>query len=138
MCNFYSKLRTIRKQNKDYYESSIAYSIVLSKVVNFIKKTLKLSQAAPAFILSDLKQMFLEVYQCYTGTSINLHSTRLKEEFISKIPELQAHRCGKQVILTTIEITTSAVLYALLYSDDDECKTYLYKLQNVLERWPSG
>ena len=39
LCNFYSKLRTIEKQNKDYNENSIAYSIVLSELVNFIKKT---------------------------------------------------------------------------------------------------
>ena len=30
LCNFYSKL-TIEKQNKDYYENSITYSIVLSE-----------------------------------------------------------------------------------------------------------
>ena len=35
--NFYSKLRTIEKQNKDYYENSITHSIVLPEVVNFIK-----------------------------------------------------------------------------------------------------
>ena len=63
LCNFYSKLEIIEKQNKDYYESSIAYSIVLSEVVTFVKKTLKTSQATPAFLLSDLKQMFLKAYQ---------------------------------------------------------------------------
>ena len=122
LCNFYSKLRTIEKQNKNYNESSIIYNIVLSEVVNFIKKTLKTSQTAPAFILSDLKQMFLKAYQRYTGTSIDLHSTRLKEKLISKLPGLQAHRCGKQVILRRGEVTTEAVLAALSYSDDDDSK----------------
>ena len=37
LCNFYSKLRTIEKRNKDYYENSITHSIALPKVVNFIK-----------------------------------------------------------------------------------------------------
>ena len=90
LCNFYSKLRTIEKQNKDYYENSITFSIVLSKVVNFIKKTLKTSQTAPAFILGHLKEMFLKAYQRYAGTSIDLHSTRLKEKLISKLPGLHA------------------------------------------------
>ena len=120
MCNFYSKLRTIEKQNKDYYENSITFSIVLSEVVNFIKKTLKTSQTAPAFILGDLKEMFLKAYQRYAGTSIDLHSTRLKEKLISKLPGLHAQRRGKQVILTTGEVTTEAVLAALSYSDDDD------------------
>ena len=39
-----------------------------------------------------------------------LHSTRLKEKLISKIPRLQAHRRGKQVIPTTGEVITEAVL----------------------------
>ena len=63
LCKFYSKLRTIEKQNKDYYENSLKYSIALSEVVNFIKKTLKTSQTVAAFILSYLKQMFLKAYQ---------------------------------------------------------------------------
>ena len=57
--------------------------------------------------------MFLKAYQCYTGTSIDLHSTQLKKILIFKIPGLQAHRRGKQVILTTGEVTTEAVLAAL-------------------------
>ena len=57
LCNFYSKLRTIEKQGKDYYKNFIKYNIVLSEVVNFIKKTPKTSQMALAFILSDLKKM---------------------------------------------------------------------------------
>ena len=57
--------------------------------------------------------MFLKAYQCYTGTSIDLHSTQLKKILIFKIPGSQAHRRGKQVILTTGEVTTEAVLAAL-------------------------
>ena len=73
----------------------------MSEVVNFILKKVKTSQTAPAFILTDLKQIILKAYQRYTGASIHLHSTWLKEKLISKIPGLQAHRRGKQVILTT-------------------------------------
>ena len=35
---------------------------------------------------------------------------------------MQAHRRGKQVILTTGKVTTEAVLSALSYSDDDDGK----------------
>ena len=66
--------------------------------------------------------MLLKAYQRYTGTSIELHNTRLKEKLISKIPGLRAHRRGKQAILTG-EVTTEALLSALSYSDDDDGKT---------------
>ena len=72
-----------------FCNKSETYAIVLSEVVHFIKKTLKASQTAPAFTLSDLKQMFLKGYQRYTGTSIDLHSTRLREILISKIPRFE-------------------------------------------------
>ena len=75
--------------------------------------------------MSDLKQMFLKAYQRYTGNSIDLHSTRLKEKLISKIPGLQAHRRGKQAILTTGEVITDVVLSALSYSDDDNGKALM-------------
>ena len=52
----------------------------------------------------------------------NLHSTRVKEKLISKIPGLQAHKRGKQVILTRGEVTREAALSALGYSDNDDGK----------------
>ena len=55
---------------------------------------------------------------------------------------MQAHRCGKQVVLTTGEVTTEAVLPALSYSDDDNGKAlvqaarlirpYLFKMKTNL------
>ena len=106
----------------------------MSEVVNFIKKALKTSQTASALTLSGLKQMFLKAYHRYTGTSINLHSTRLEEKLISKIPGLQAHRRGKQVILKTGEVITETELAALSYSDDDDGKLW-YKLQNLFVKF---
>ena len=52
----------------------------------------------------------------------NLHSTRVKEKLISKLPGLQAHKRGKQVILTRGEVTREAALSALGYSDNDDGK----------------
>ena len=51
---------------RDYYENSIA------------------NQTALAFILSDLKQILLKAYQCYTDTSVDLDSSQLKENLFLK------------------------------------------------------
>ena len=128
MCNFYSKLRTIEKQNKDYNEIVVTYSAVSSGVVNFIKKTLKTSQTAPAFMLSDLKQTFLKAYQRYTGASIDFNSTRLKEKIISKIPGFQF-----QLILTIGEVTTEAVLAVLSYSNGDDGKALVQPVKLIYQ-----
>ena len=46
----------------------------------------------------------------------------MKGKLISKIPGLQAHRCRKQAILTTAEVTIEAVLAALSYIDNGDGK----------------
>ena len=59
-----------------------------------------------------------------------LHSTRLKEKIISKIPRLQAHRCGKQVIPATGEVITEAVLPGCRILTMTMVKLW-YKLQDL-------
>ena len=82
--------------------------IVLSETVDFIRKELKKSETALVFMLSELKQMFISVYHCYTGTDIKLHSTRFKEQLLSQIPGLQAYNWGKQIVLMSDDVTTEA------------------------------
>ena len=79
--------------------------------------------------------MFLKAYQRYTGTSRDLHSTRLKKKLISKTPGLQAHRRGKQVILKTGGVTAEDVLAALSYSDDDRLNCFIYSFKNSQKKY---
>ena len=69
-------------------------------------------------MLSELKQMFILAYHRYTGTDIELHSSRFKEQLLSRIPGLQAHKRGKQIVLTPDDVDAEAILAALLYSGD--------------------
>ena len=69
-------------------------------------------------MLSELKQMFIAAYHRYTGTDIELHSTRFKEQLLSQIPGLQARKRGKQIVLTSDDVATEAVLAALSLSGD--------------------
>ena len=41
--------------------------------------------------------MFISAYHRYTGTGIELHSARFKEQLLLWIPALQAHKRGKQI-----------------------------------------
>ena len=41
--------------------------------------------------------MFISAYHRYTGTDIELHSTRFKRQLLSRIPGLQGHTRGKQM-----------------------------------------
>ena len=72
--------------------------------IDFIRNELKKSETAPVFMLSELKQMFISAYHRYTGTDIELHSIRFKEQLLSRIPGLQAHKRGKQYVLTSDDL----------------------------------
>ena len=50
------------------------------------------------FMSSELKQMFISAYHHFTGTGIELHSARFKEQLLLRIPALQAHKRGKQIV----------------------------------------
>ena len=59
-----------------------------------------------------------------------LHSTRLKQKLISKIPRLQTHRRGKQVIPARGEVITEAVLLGCRILTMMMVKLW-YKLQDL-------
>ena len=62
--------------------------------------------------------MFIPAYHRYTGTDIELYSTRFKEQLLLWIPGLQAHKQDKQIALTSDNVATEAILAALSYSGD--------------------
>ena len=67
-------------------------------------------------MLNELKQMFISAYHRYTGIDIELHSTRFKEELLSRIPGLQAHKRENQIVLTSDDAATEAILAVLSHS----------------------
>ena len=69
---------------------------------------------APVFMLSELKQMFTSAYHRYTGTEIELHGTRFKKQLLSRIPGLQTHKQGKQIVLMSDYVATGPILAAFI------------------------
>ena len=60
--------------------------------------------------------MFISAYHCYNN--IKLHSTRFKEQLLSRIPGLQAHKRGKQIVLTSGNVASEAIVAALSCNGD--------------------
>ena len=67
------------------------------------------------FQLSQLKKLLCISYERYTGTSIELHSTRFKEDLLQYFPGLKAYKNGKQMILTP-----DSVIDAITRSGEDD------------------
>ena len=74
---------------KDNY--SVFYGIVLSKVINHIKKTFETSTVSqPIFLLAELRELCNKTYQQYTNEVYNVHHTRFKNDLLEYMPSLKA------------------------------------------------
>ena len=116
------------------------YGVVLSETLNYMKKSLQSSNVLKLFQLSELKKILCISYELYTGTSIELHSQRFKEDLLQNFPGLQAHKNGKQMILTQYSVSSDAITRSR--ADDGMClvkqpKSYdricLTKLKYLME-----
>ena len=116
LCKLYSRAAYLQRSGSNINEHAVTYETVLSETIDFTRKELKKSETAPVFMLSELKQMFISAYYRYTVTNIELHSTRMKEQLLSWIPDLQAHKRGKKIVLTPDDVATETILAAFSYS----------------------
>ncbi len=106
LCSYYAKAREINgKDEVGSDESPITYGIVLSEVMNSIMKKIEQISTAPIFELSDIKKMFCQRYEQYTKKTIEVHSTRLKDQLLLRVGGLKASRRGKEVLLSSEDVT---------------------------------
>ena len=63
LCKYCSRALQLEKQYQETYQNSVTYDIVMTEVINFMKKSNKKHDSAPVFVLSELKKMFKTAYQ---------------------------------------------------------------------------
>ena len=82
-------------------ERNAAYSIAFSELVTYITETTVPCESSnpPIFRLCDLCLLYRERLEQLVIESPAVHATRLKDQLLVHIPELQAHREGRDVML---------------------------------------
>ena len=121
LCSYYARAREKNGKNEaDSDESPITYGIVLSEVINFMKKKIEQNSTAPIFKLSDIKKMFSQRYEHYTKKAIDVHSSRLKDQLLLHVEGLKASRKGKEVLLSSEDVTGDALYDACVRSSEDD------------------
>ena len=80
------------------------YGVVLTESSNVLK----------LFQLSQLKELLCISYEHYTA------QTRFKEDLLQYFPALEAHKNGKQVILTPDSVASDADIDAITRSRQDD------------------
>ena len=94
-------IATIAKESKDQSREKEIYPLVFSELLAYIVET-KLSTDGPVvFKLADLVSLYKQrLEQFGKGSSdSDIHSTRLKDKLLAEIPELEAHKSGRDILL---------------------------------------
>ncbi len=105
LSSLYNRLREIKKSSRTNTDadSAIIEGMVLEEIVDYLKSSSESQEDIPVFKLSDLKSLYSQRLKEYGSPDVrteNIHSTRLKEKILSRIPELQESRKGREIVLT--------------------------------------
>lgn len=76
-----------------------AYERAFAELVTYIVETQRRSEEGNVFKLTDLTDLMTRRMEQLGLKEPQIHKTRLKEQLLDRLPELQAHKTGRQVIL---------------------------------------
>ena len=95
--------------------------IVFAELVSYIEDSRANPDESPVFKLADLVSLYQSrMEQLGVQTEQRIHSTRLKERLLSHIPDLQAHRSGRDVLLAFQHDVGDALAQMCFQDDDDQ------------------
>ncbi|VDI48816.1 Hypothetical predicted protein [Mytilus galloprovincialis] len=105
----------------DAEEDNQFHGIVLAELVAYIEDSRMDTEVATIFRLADLLNMYTNrLEQFGIDTSKRLNSTHLKDRILAAIPDLEAHKQGRDVLLIFNEDIGKAIKQALASNYDDE------------------
>ncbi|CAG2219667.1 PARP6_8 [Mytilus edulis] len=106
---------------EDAKEDNQFHGIVLAELVAYIEDSRMNTEVATIFRLADLLNMYTNrLEQFGIDTSKRLNSTHLKDRILAAIPDLEAHKQGRDVLLIFNEDIGKAIKQALASNYDDE------------------
>ena len=93
-----AQLRQQRQDQQDQHDRQ-AYDRAFAELVTYIIQTQRSSEGGNVLRLSDLTDLMTKRMEQLGLKEPQLHSTRLKEQLMERLPELQAHKQGRNVLL---------------------------------------
>ena len=112
LCAFYKKVNNVTNNEIQMENDNdcVFYRIVLSEVINHIKKTFETSTGShPIYLLAELRELFNKTYQQYTNKVYSIHHTRFKRLAEVHAKFKKALKKGKNIALTTEDSTMDAI-----------------------------
>lgn len=108
-----------RKENRESQSSKDKdiYPLVLSELLVYVVETKSNADGPAVFRLADLVSLYKQRLQQLGVEEPNVNATRLKEKLMEEIPELEAHRKGRDILLAFKKDVGEALAQAVEYSD---------------------
>ena len=99
ICNR-SRSHRSRELKANGNDSDVAHGTVLAELVSYIEDTRKETNSLSIFKLSDLSKMYASrLEQVGIQLTDKIHSTRLKNRIIARIPSIHAYKEGREILL---------------------------------------
>ena len=119
LTTLYNKERAFTKssQNVNENEESDEFPQAFSELVTYILESSINSDGPVIFRLADMVNLFKQRLEQLGVKEPQIHSTRLKERLLSEIPELEAHKQGKDILLAFQKDVGKALSLVSQYSE---------------------
>ncbi|CAB3987995.1 Hypothetical predicted protein [Paramuricea clavata] len=123
--------RELRANEKD---SNVVHGIVLAELVSYIEDTREETNSLSVFKLSDLSKMYeSRLEQLGIESTSEIHSTRLKNRIIARIPSIHAYQEGREILLA-FDSDIGTALKRSQRDDSDDKASCLAKAANIVRK----
>ena len=98
----YNRERAFFRQQREKEQNEQerhAYSRAFAELISYITESQRTREGENFFKLADLNDLMTKTLNQLGSTTSKLHTTRFKEELLDRLPGLQAHKKGRDVLL---------------------------------------
>lgn len=135
--SFYNRARAIADKDKKDDPLQVAEGIALAQLISYIEETRSESDKLPVFKLADLSNLYASRLEQLGGITdhqhVYIHTSRLKDRILCRIPDLQAHKLGRDILLAFKDDVGPALQKAAKEDYDDEA-IHLARAATILRR----
>ena len=126
-----SRSHELRANEKD---SNVLHGIVLAELVSYIEDTREETNSLSVFKLSDLSKMYASrLEQLGIESTSEIHSTRLKNRIIARIPSIHAYQEGREILLA-FDSDIGTALKRSQRDDSDNKASCLAKAASIVRK----
>ncbi len=132
----YNRQRRIhRKLDQPDDDKSLIHGIVLSQIIEYIKMLFETADVAPVFKMSNLVSLYCKRLHHYGIEVIkrDVHSTRLKDNILKHIPELEEQKLSSHDVYLSFKKDTAKAVFTACHNSEDDGMV-LFHAANVIRK----